>query len=134
VTKRVPEHASLMGNKRTKNHNSLKVRKWRHFKLAKSRPEQPRNLRRVLYSTARRQGSCIRIPFGVWINVCVSSVFMFSCVGRGLATYDSPHAGSCQTFIRFHNQKKWKYLEIAVSCASQEGKQEMERPCHSSGG
>jgi hypothetical protein len=51
---------------------------------------------------------------------------MFSCVGRGLAASDSPHKGSLQIFIRFQNQKKWKDLETAVSCASQESKGEEE--------
>jgi hypothetical protein len=43
-------------------------------------------LRHELSSPARTLGSWVRIPHEAWRSVRVSSVFVLSCVGRGLAT------------------------------------------------
>jgi hypothetical protein len=50
------------------------------------RSQWPRGLRHEMSSPAWTLGSWARIPLDAWMFVCVYSLFVFSCVGSGLAT------------------------------------------------
>jgi hypothetical protein len=52
---------------------------------------------------------------------------MFSCVGRGLAKSESPPQRVLPDIYKILKLEEWKDFEIALSCASQEGKEEEER-------
>jgi hypothetical protein len=51
-----------------------------------NRSQWPRSLRHEISSAARTLGSWVRIALKAWMLVCGSSVFVLSCVGRGLAS------------------------------------------------
>jgi hypothetical protein len=51
-----------------------------------SRSQWPSSLRYELSSLAPTLGSWVQIPFKAFMFVCVSSVFVLSCVGSRLAT------------------------------------------------
>jgi hypothetical protein len=50
------------------------------------RSQWPRGLNHEPSSPAQTLGVWVRIPFEAWMSVCVYSVFVLSCVGRGHAT------------------------------------------------
>jgi hypothetical protein len=51
-----------------------------------SRSQWPRVLRHEMSLPAQSLGSLVRIPLEAWMSVPVSSVFVLSCLDRGLAT------------------------------------------------
>jgi hypothetical protein len=51
-----------------------------------SRSQWPRGLKHEISSPARMLGSWVRIPLKAWMFVGISSVYLLSCVGSGLAT------------------------------------------------
>jgi hypothetical protein len=51
------------------------------IKNFRRRPQWPRGLRHELSSTAQTLGSCVRIPLGACMSVCIYAV----CAGSGLA-------------------------------------------------
>jgi hypothetical protein len=53
--------------------------------MAGGRSQWPRGLRHEPPLLARTLGSWVRIQLEAWMSVCVYSVFVFSCVGSGLA-------------------------------------------------
>jgi hypothetical protein len=57
----------------------------------------------VRSSPAHTYGSWRLIPLEAWMFVCVSSVFVLSCVGSGLATGWSPVQGVLPTVYNIHS-------------------------------
>jgi hypothetical protein len=53
---------------------------------ANGRSQCPRSLKHEISSPAQTLGPWDGIPLDVWMSVRVSSVFVLSCVGSGLAT------------------------------------------------
>jgi hypothetical protein len=56
--------------------------------------------------TAWATGSYVRIPLEAWMSVCVYSVCVVLCVGRGLATGCSPVQGVLSNVYRLRNWKR----------------------------
>jgi hypothetical protein len=50
------------------------------------RSQWPHGLRHKLSSFTRMLGSWLRIPLKAWMSVCVYSIWVVLCLGRGLAT------------------------------------------------
>jgi hypothetical protein len=69
------------------------------FRNPQCRPQWPGGLRDELSSPAQTLGSCFRITLETWMSARVSSAFVLSCVGSGLAT-DHPSKESYQPSIR----------------------------------
>jgi hypothetical protein len=68
-----------------------------------SRSQWPRGLRHEMSSRARTLGSWVRIPFKVWLSLCIS---LCLCVGSGLATSWSPVQGVLQTVLDYETEAK----------------------------
>jgi hypothetical protein len=85
--------------------------KMRQGKFTLGGSQWQRGLRHELSSPARTLGSCVRIPVGTRMSVCVYAVFVLSCVGSDLTTGWSPVQGVLSTKI-----KKPKWNEAFHGC------------------
>jgi hypothetical protein len=65
-------------------------------------------------SPVRMLGSSVRIPLKAWIPLCVYSVFVFSCVGSGLALGWFPIQGVLPT-VRNWSETKHSRMPYAPS-------------------
>jgi hypothetical protein len=81
---------------------------------SQSRSQWPRGLRHELSSPARTLGSWVGIPLKTWMSVCVYSVFVLSCVGRGLAACWSPVQGILPTVLVLRNWSETKRFTDSV--------------------
>jgi hypothetical protein len=80
--------------------------------------QRPRGLRHKMLSPAQALGSLVRIPLEAWISLCLSSVFVLSCVGSGLETDWSPDQGVLPVVYKIHNVRSNSELEQATQSNS----------------
>jgi hypothetical protein len=59
-----------------------------------------------MFSHAETVGSWVRIPLEAWFFIRVSSLFVLSCVGSGLATGLTRVPGILLTVYKTHNSRK----------------------------
>jgi hypothetical protein len=72
---------------RTKwTHKTILLVQYRIIRSSSTRPQWPRYLYHEMSSPAQTLGSCVRISLEACMSVRVSSVFVLSCAGSGLAT------------------------------------------------
>jgi hypothetical protein len=75
---------------------------WCLLQIVSSLSQWSRGLRHEMSSAAQTLGSWVRIPFEGWMSVHVSSVFVLSCVGIGLATGMITRPRGPSNFYKIH--------------------------------